>query len=139
MLDSGASANIMPLIIMKQLGLNITRPFKRVCGLNSKLVEVEDIIKDINISLARNPDRSLLMDVIVIDIHDVWGMLLSWKWRGTIGGHVQMDLSYATIPQSDDTPFILYREPAYFPQVIKPGPYYETCESRRPSHTLPTQ
>jgi len=139
MLDSGASANIMPLIVMKQLDLSITRPYKRVCGFNSKHVEVEGIIKDLKASLARNPDISLLMDVIVIDIPDVWGMLLSQKLGATIGGHVQMDLSYATIPQSDGTPFILYRETAYLPHVIKRGPYYKTCESEKPSHILPTQ
>lgn len=49
-----------------------------MCGFNSKLVEVEGILKDLKVSLARNPDISLLMD-IVIDILDVWGMLLSRK------------------------------------------------------------
>ncbi len=101
MLDSGASANTMPLNVMNQLGLNITRQYKKVCGFNSKPVEVEGIIKDLKVSLARNLDISLPMDVIVIDIPDVWGMLLSQKWGATIGGHVQMDLSYATMPQSD--------------------------------------
>jgi len=110
-----------------------------VCGFNSKPVEVEDIIKDLKVSLARNLDMSLLMDVIVIDILDVCGMLLSRKWGAIVGAHVQMDLSYATIPQSDGTLFILYREPAYLPHVIKSGPYYETCKSERPSHILPTQ
>lgn len=139
MLDSGASANIMPLTVMKQLGLNISRPYKRVCGFNSKPVEVEGIIKDIKSSLARNPDISLIMDVIVIDIPDVWGLFLSRKWGATIGGHVQMDLSYTTIPLSHGTPFILYRELAYLLHVIKLGPYYETCKGERPSHILPTQ
>ena len=111
---------------MKQLSLNITRPYTRVCGFNSKPVEVEGIIKDLKASLARNPEISLLMDIIVIDIPNVWGMLLSRKWGATVGGHVQMDLSYATIPQSDGTPCILYMELAYLPHVIKLGPYYET-------------
>lgn len=56
-----------------------------------------------------------------------------------LGGHVQMDLSYETIPQYDGTPFILYKEPTYLPHVIKPRPYYETCEIEKPSPILPTQ
>jgi len=138
MLDLGASTNIMPLTVMKQLGLSITWPYKRVCGFNSKHVEVEGIIKDLKASLARNPHIFFFVDVIVIDIHDVWRILLSRKWGATIRGHVQMDLSYATISQSDGTPFILYREPAYLPHVIKLGPYYGTCEIEKPSHILPT-
>jgi len=116
----------MPLKVMKQLGLNITRPYKKVCGCNSKLVEVEGLIKDLNVSLAMNPDISLLMDIVVIDVLDVWGMFLSRKWGATIGGHLQMDLSYATIPQSD---------------AVKPGliPYYKTHEIEKPSPILPSQ
>lgn len=82
-----------------------------MCGFNFNPVEVEGLIKDLKVSLARNLDISFLMDVIVIDIPDVWRMLLSRKWGATIGGHVQMNLSYATIPQFDGTPFILYTEP----------------------------
>lgn len=53
---------------------------------------------------------SLLMEVVLIDIPDVWGMLLSTKWDATVGGQLQIDLSYATIPQRDVTRFILCRE-----------------------------
>lgn len=45
MLDSGACANITPLTIMNQFGLNINRPYKRGCSFNSKPVEVEGFIK----------------------------------------------------------------------------------------------
>ena len=68
-----------------------------MCGFNSKPVEVECLIKDLKVSLAMNPDISLLMDVVVIDIPDVWGMLLSRKWGATMGGQLQMGLFYATI------------------------------------------
>ena len=126
---------------MKQLSLSISRPYKKVCGFNSKPVEVEALIKDLKVSLARNPDISLLMDVVVIDIPDVWGMLLSRKWGATVGGPVQMDLSYATIPQSDGTLLILYREPTYLSHVIKPRPtpYYEAHDIENPSPIFPSQ
>ena len=38
------------------------------------------------------------MGILVIDVPDAWGMLLSRKWGATLGGSIQMDLSYATIP-----------------------------------------
>lgn len=46
-----------------------------------------------------------------------------------------MALLYATIPQTNGTPFVLYREPTYLSHVIKPGPipYYETHEIEKPS------
>lgn len=48
-------------------------------------------------SLDMNPDISLLMDVVVIDISDVRGTFLSRKWDVIIGEKHQMDLSYVTI------------------------------------------
>jgi hypothetical protein len=51
------------------------------------------------------------MDVVVIDIPDVWGMLLSKEWDATLGGILQMDLSYATIPHPEGGFVTLYREP----------------------------
>ena len=88
---------------MKKLNLNITQKYKNVFGFDSKSVQVEGLIKDLKASLAMNPGISLLMDVVVIDIPDLWGMLLSRKWGATVGGQLQMDLSYATIPQPDGT------------------------------------
>jgi hypothetical protein len=38
------------------------------------------------------------MDVLIIDVPDAWGMLLSRKWRAHMGGCLNMDLTFATIP-----------------------------------------
>jgi hypothetical protein len=43
------------------------------------------------------------MDVVVIDVLDAWGMLLSRKWAANLGNNIQLDLSYATIPTIDNT------------------------------------
>jgi hypothetical protein len=40
----------------------------------------------------------LVMTDVVIDIPNSWGMLLSRKFTAHLGGSLQMDLSYATIP-----------------------------------------
>ena len=50
------------------------------------------------------------MDILVIDVPDAWGMLLSRKWGATLGESIQMDLSYATIPFSENTFVKLHRE-----------------------------
>ena len=43
-LDFGVAINIMPLTIMKQLGLEITRPYRNVCGLDSKPIVFHGVI-----------------------------------------------------------------------------------------------
>jgi hypothetical protein len=51
-LDSGASANVMSLKVMNQSGLKITRPYKNVCEIDSKAIQVCGVIKDLKVHLA---------------------------------------------------------------------------------------
>lgn len=44
MLDSSDFANVL-LSMMKQLGLDISRPYKNICGLNLKAVQVHGMIR----------------------------------------------------------------------------------------------
>jgi hypothetical protein len=57
----------------------------------------------LKVHLDRYPEIVFLMDIVVIDVPDVWGMLLSRKFVAMLGGTLQMDLTYATIPMDDET------------------------------------
>lgn len=78
--------------------------------MDSKEVKVCGLIKDLHISLAIYPNISLLRDIVVIDVPDAWGMILSRKWATDLGGSIQMDLSYTTIPTSENTFATLHHE-----------------------------
>lgn len=110
MLDSGASSNVMTKKVMEQLNLRVSRPYHNICSMDSKRIEVCGIIKDLQVFLAAYPDRIMTMDIVVIDVPDSWGMLLSRKWASDLGGSLQMDLSYATIPMPDNNFVKLDRE-----------------------------
>jgi hypothetical protein len=43
------------------------------------------------------------MDIVVVEIPDVWGMLLSRKFASKLGGTLEIDLSYVNIPLKDRT------------------------------------
>lgn len=45
MVDSSATSNAMPLNLMKQLDLEITWPYRNMCGIDSKLVPTHGLIK----------------------------------------------------------------------------------------------
>ena len=98
MLDSGASSCVMSKKVMQQLNLRISRPYHNICAMNSKKIEVHGLIKDLQVHLAAFPDIQITMDIVVIDVLDAWGTLLSRKWEVGLGGNLQMDLTYATIP-----------------------------------------
>ena len=50
MLDSGASHNLMPKMIMDNLGLDITRLYKDLCSFDSRKVICLGLIKDLVVS-----------------------------------------------------------------------------------------
>jgi ribonuclease HI len=112
MYDSGASSNIISKGIMQRLGLMVTRPYQNICAMDSREVETLGIIIDLPVKRAFYPEFSFKMDVFVIDVPDAWGMLLSRKWGAHMGGCINMDLSFATIPYPSPSTehFRLFRE-----------------------------
>ena len=66
MLDSGASHNMVPKIIMENLGLDITRPYKDLYSFDSRKVKCIGLIKDLVVSLHQIPEKSVVMDMVVV-------------------------------------------------------------------------
>jgi hypothetical protein len=110
MLDSGASHNVMPKIIMDRLGLQITRPYGYIYSFDLRKVKCMRMIKDLVVTLAQVPVKSILMDVVIADISPKYGLLLSRSWGAKLGGSLQMDMTYATIPVFGGQFTLLYRE-----------------------------
>jgi hypothetical protein len=110
MLDSGATSNVMTKKVMEQLNLRISRPYHNICAMDSRTIEVHGLIKGLQVHLAAFPDIMIEMDIVVIDVPDTWGMLLNRKTTADLGGSLQMDLTYATIPTPNGLEFRLNRE-----------------------------
>jgi hypothetical protein len=98
MLDSGASHNVMPKSIMDRIGLKITRPYGDLYSFNSRRVKCMGMIKDLVVTLAQVPVKSILMDVVITNIPPKYGLLLSRSWEAKLGASLQQDMTYAMIP-----------------------------------------
>jgi hypothetical protein len=98
MLDFGVSHNLMPKMIMNELGLDITRSYKDIFSFDLRKFKCLGLIKDLVMSLAQIPSKNMVMDVVVADIPPNFGMLLSRLWAAKLKGTLQMDMSYAMIP-----------------------------------------
>jgi hypothetical protein len=68
------------------------------------------MIKDLVVTLTQASMKTMVMDIVVVDIPPKFGCLLSRSWMKRIGGTLQMDLSYATIPIFGGVNRRLYRE-----------------------------
>ena len=110
MLDSGSSHNLMPLSVMKELNLQITKPYIDLYSFDSKVVKCVGLIKDMVVSLAQTPSKIIMMDVAVADIPTRFGMLLSRSWGAKLGGVLKLDFTYAIILVFNGEEIRLYRE-----------------------------
>jgi hypothetical protein len=94
-----------------------------MCESESKHIIVCDLIKDLRVSLDAFPDISFLINVVMIDVPNTWGMLLSIELVVALGRSYQMDGSNATIPHPEGIFDTLYKEPITRCQVEPPkGP-----------------
>jgi ribonuclease HI len=110
LMDSGASHNLMPKIVMEELGLEITKSYHDLYSFDSRKVKCLGVIKDLVVSLFQLPMKSVIMDIVVADVPPKFGMLLSRSWIKRLGGTLQMDLTYATILVFGGEHRRLYRE-----------------------------
>jgi hypothetical protein len=92
-LDTEVSANVMPLKVMRQIVLRTTYPYGNFCGIDSKKVKVYGLIEDVKFYLQAFPHIKINMNVVMINVSDVWGMLLSRTWYTNLGGFLNMDLT----------------------------------------------
>ena len=129
MFDSGAYHNLMPKVIMERMGLEITRPYKDLFSLDSKRFKCIGLIKYVVVGLTQAPAKTVVMEIMVVNIPLKFGMLLSRAWATNIKGTMQMDLTYATIPIFGEKGR-LYRETRMVYMVsskVKPQKFPNLC------------
>jgi hypothetical protein len=86
MLDSSASHNLMPKVVMDELGLEVTRPYKELFSFDLRKFKCLGLIKDLVVSLAQIPSKNMVMDIVFVDIPLKFGMLLSRLWAANLKG-----------------------------------------------------
>jgi hypothetical protein len=95
---------------MEELGLEVTRAYHDLYSFDSKKVQCLKVIKDLVVTLFQLPMKSVVMDIVVVDVPPKFGLLLSRSWIKILGGTLQMDLTYATIPVFGGEHRRLYKE-----------------------------
>ena len=66
--------------------------------------------RQINLGKVKMYTRTEMLDVVVADVPAKYGMILSRSWGAKLGGSVQLDMTYATIPIFGGQFTRLYRE-----------------------------
>jgi hypothetical protein len=64
---------------------------KHVIQLDRTQVKVMGELKEVMIRIARNPNFVQIIDIIVVDILEAYGLLLSWDWSEKLNGYFSME------------------------------------------------
>ena len=86
MVDSGASTNVMPLSVCRRLNGKYVPSNSQITQLDRINVRVLGEMKDVLIRLASNPSIFQIIDIVVVDLPDAYGMFLSRDWSQQLNG-----------------------------------------------------
>ena len=77
MVDFGASSNAMPLSICKNINGQTTPSPSPIIQLDRSVVKVTGEMKDVLIWLSADPRVCQFIDIMVVDILEAYGLILS--------------------------------------------------------------
>jgi hypothetical protein len=86
LMDLGASHNLMTKTVMDELGLEITKAYHDLYSFKSRKVKCLGVIKDLVVTLFQLPMKSVVMDIMGVDVPPKFGMLLLRTWIKILGG-----------------------------------------------------
>jgi len=85
--DSGASTNVMPTSVAKKINAQIQKSRIKILQLDRTHVQVTEELKNVQIRLVSNPIVWQTIDIIVVDIPEAYGLLLSRDWSMELNGY----------------------------------------------------
>jgi hypothetical protein len=91
MVDSGASSNVMPWSVCQKINAEVEPSSLKIIQLDRTDVKVIGELKNVLIRLSSNPKVHQVIDIIVVDIPEVYGMFFSRDWSEQLHGYFATD------------------------------------------------
>jgi hypothetical protein len=101
MVDSRASSNVMPLKVCEKLNFKPEESNIQIIQLDRTQVKVIGEQKNVLIRMSSNPKIHQTIDIIVVDILDNYGMILSRDWSTMLNVYFSTDWSHLWLPYND--------------------------------------
>jgi hypothetical protein len=118
LVDSGASSNVMPLSICKKLNAVPLKSDKHVIQLDRTQVKVMGELKDVMIRMATHPKFVQVIDIIVVDIPEAYGFLLSRDWSEKLNRYFSTDWAHLWFPLKGHTNMIRIDRERYLKHTV---------------------
>lgn len=94
LVDSRASSNIMPRTVCTKLNITPQKSAIHIVQLEKTKVEVLGELASVSIRLSSNRKVSQIIDILVVDIPEFYGLILSRDWSKNLQGYFATDWSH---------------------------------------------
>jgi ribonuclease HI len=102
MVDSEALSNVMPWSVCQNINTEVEPSSLKIIQLDRTDVKVIGELKNVLIRLSSNPKVHQVIDIIVVDIPEVYGLFLSKDWSEQLHGYFTTDWSHLCLPENDN-------------------------------------
>jgi hypothetical protein len=118
LVDSGAYSNVMPLSICKKLNATPLKSDKHVIQLDKTQVNVIGELKYVMIKIATHPKFVQVIDIIVVDILEAYGLLLSRDWSEKLNRYFSTEWAHLWFPLKGHTNMIRTDRERYLKHTV---------------------
>ena len=98
LVESGDSSNVMAYSFCKKLNAEPHMSKTKIIQLDRSHVNVFEELKDVLIRLSSNSKVHQKIDIIVVDILEAYGVILSRDWSTKLNGYFSTYLSHLWLP-----------------------------------------
>jgi hypothetical protein len=88
----------MSFVVCNKLGVVPLKRDKHVIQLDRTQIKVMGELKDVMIRIAIHPSFMQGIDIIVVDIPEAYGLLLSQYWSKKMNGYFSIDWAHLWLP-----------------------------------------
>jgi hypothetical protein len=118
LVDLGASYNVMPLSICKKLNAFPLKIYKHVIQIDRTQVKVMGELKDVMIKMVTHPKKFQVIDIIVVDIPEACGFILSQDWSEKLNIYFSTDQDHLWFPLKGHTNMIRIHREIYLKHTV---------------------
>jgi hypothetical protein len=94
LVDTIATNNIMPLVVMETLGMHYTKYYETsesIYAIDSRQVPTYGEIKDFYAWITTTPRIITIFNIILVDLPPAYGVVLGRDWSSMIEGYIMND------------------------------------------------
>jgi ribonuclease HI len=96
----GASSNVMPWSMCQKINVEVEPSTLKIIQLDRTSVKVIGELRNVLIRLSSNPKVYKVIDIIVVDIPEVYGLFLRRDWSEKLHGYFTIDWSHLWLPEN---------------------------------------